>query len=196
MFEMTSSQWLVIASVVNAVTVIALVAITAWYAYSARRQANATEGIARTAEAQARAAEAQARAAEQSALLLLEQIKNQNESARDLIGMSLESAKLNIANWVGKLGGGSFPELPASVEIAPSIFQAAVERAQGIDPEVAKYMLAALHHMNSARMELEIVRTTSKNHPGTWQSKVSFAIQELGVANEKVLAAQRRLTSS
>ncbi len=174
-YRVAGLNWLTIATVVNAITVVALAIITRQYAASAKRQADAAEGQARASSAQANAAQSQATAAQAQASaalrtleVLAQRAQDELTSARRTISAAIESGLRHIEFWADP------PKLvtlavrravPSDVYVVPANAAAAVEAAGKHVPNLVSDLGAAFDNLRFAEMRIESLRSEINDIP-------------------------------
>ena len=157
---MKPESWTAIASVVNAVTVVVLAAVTYWYARSAKRQAAASEAQALAANAQAIASQQQASAAQQQAtaayqslLALRHQLDDAAEIGRAMVETRIVSTLRRIDEWEspGRLETmATEGRLPSNFTLVPADETYLIESARRISRDFAIRLANAFDHLRSA----------------------------------------------
>ena len=189
-----------VAAFANSIAAAVLVFLTSRYVQYTKTQATASVRQSEAAEAQARAAEAQAKAAEAQWLIASEQVKallieNQRKRANSamLAQMSILKAKQSVTSWFGRTAGLSFPVLPPTIEVTPTGFHASIADAAAVDQNAANYMSAAAYYLDSAKTDLDVLRTLQSAEEPVWQEAKIKAFHQLKVANEKLTEADTAL---
>lgn len=172
-FGLDPTEWMAIASVVNAVTVVVLAIITAWYAFSAKRQANAAENQAKAATVQAEAAKSQSLAAHSQATAALETIAalreetfNQRATARQVVLHSIQTAISNIEYWEGQGTLESRAQqraFPQTIALLPSNQSYALDSARMLSHDLASQLNTAFNILGRATSHIESMRVTQQD---------------------------------
>jgi hypothetical protein len=142
-----------VASVVNAVSVVALVCITAYYAEK-------TAEILDESRKARIASETQAAAAQRNLDFLQIQFEEERGLGRTVIQSAIESALSAISYWKQRpvtdfSKGAGFP---APDNLIPASALAAVEHARRISADTARQLSSAFDDLRNAKSEIERVR--------------------------------------
>jgi hypothetical protein len=188
-----------VAAVANSIAAAVLVFLTTKYVKYTKIQATASLRQSEVAEAQARVAEAQAKTAEAQGLIASEQaqalrIENQRKRANSamLAQTNILKAKQSVASWFGRTSGPSFPALPTTIEVTPTGFHASIADAAAVDHVAASYMSAAASCLDSAKTDLDVLRTLQSAEQPVWEAKMK-AFHQLKLASEKLTEADTAL---
>lgn len=157
---MTPESWTAVASVVNAVTVVVLAAITYWYARSANRQAAASELQTAAANAQAKAAQAQARAATEQATAAFQTLATLREQMDDAGQVGKAAVETRIVTTLRRIEEWESPgrletaanqgALAHNFSLIPADEPYLIESARRVSREFALRLTEAFDHLRSA----------------------------------------------
>jgi len=150
MFGFTPNEVMAYAAIANAVLALVLAAITAYYAWHARGQANASRE-------QVAASNRQAEAALKTLDLLLKEKEQQRRIDISTVAFQLEAAIHMVDDWRERIESESY-DLPDVIEIRPMNFTSAIPNADRIDQIVAGYMGAALLYVAGAETDIRVMR--------------------------------------
>src|SRR5215472_17327574 len=150
---MQSERIATIAAVVNSLSVVILVAVTAYYAKK-------TADILEESRKARIASESQALAAQHSLDLLRAQLVDQLGIGRAVIESAIESAMSAISYWKQRplTNVSKGPGLPPSGNLVPANALAAVEHARRFSPQAAQELSSAFDDLRSAVSEIERVK--------------------------------------
>jgi len=146
-------DWQIIFSGVNAVFLVILVLITAWYAWSTARILGQ---VSRQTEATVR----QALATEKSLANLQQTIEEQRGIGLTILTSALQSALRGIEHWKNEnlVNLAFLNALPERVALVPEIGRRAVGHARLISPPAAVEMASALDELERCEEQFEIAR--------------------------------------
>jgi hypothetical protein len=199
-FGYTVNEVMAGAAILNVVLVAVLVAITAYYARHAKRQADASKD-------QVAASNRQADAAQKTLDLLLKQTEQQKRIDVSTVRFQLDAAIHMIDDWLERIVSETYNELPDVIEIRPTNFSSSIANADRVDGIVAGYMGASLLYIAAAETDIRImcdktldrcdltsplaISTTQQGYK-KWQGK---AAKNLNIARLKLDEARTRLVA-
>ena len=184
-FGLTVNQVMAYAAIANVVLVLLLAAITTYYAWHAKRQADASQQ-------QVAASNRQADIAQQTLDLLLRQSEQQRQIDLSAVSFNLEAAIHMVDQWQTRMRSDSYPQLPDVIEIRPTNFSSSVANADRFDSIVAGYMGAALLYISEAETNIRILQGANPLSQ-SWLEPREKAANALGVARFKLDSARTRL---
>ncbi len=184
-FGLSINQVMAYAAVANVLLVVILTTINIYYAWYAKRQADASH-------AQVEASNRQAALAEESLVILRKQIDQQHRADTGAITLQLKVAIHAIDDWMRRISGENHPQLPDEVSILSSDFSVATHRATAIDEIVAENMGAAALYILEAENNIRILR----KQPAVWKEVQEKASKNLNVAKYKLNVARARWESA
>jgi hypothetical protein len=187
-FGLTVNEAMAYAAVANVVLVVVLVAINAYYAWQANRQAEASRE-------QVAASNRQADAAQKTLDLLLKQNEQQRRIDMSTVRFQLEAAFVTIDEWRTRLSSDSYPQLPDVIDLRPTNFSSSIANADRIDGIVAGYMIAALSRIEEAETNIRVMRTANPALPQSWLHPRDKAAYSLNIARFKLDEARTRLVA-
>jgi len=164
-FGLTANEVMAYAAMVSALLAVVLAAITAYYAWYARCQADASKE-------QVAAANRQADAAQRTLDLLLKEKEQQRRNNIATTSFQLAAALHMVDDWRGRIEKESF-DLPDVIEMRPTNFNTAVATAERIDQVVSGYIGAALLYIAKAETDVRIMR--DKDFSQSVDSPLAFA---------------------
>jgi hypothetical protein len=184
LFGLTVNEVMAYAAIANVVLVLVLIIITTFYAWHAKRQADASgEQVA--------ASNRQTEIAQRTLDLLLRNNEQQRRIDIAVVSIQLAAAIHMIDRWQTRLASDSFPVLPDVIELQPTNFSSSVANADRIDGTVAGYMGAALLYIAEAETNIRVMRTL----PQMWREPCKKAAEDLNVARFKFEQAKSRLSA-
>ena len=187
-FGLTVNEVLAYAAIANVVLVLLLAGITTYYAWHAKRQADASQQ-------QVAASKRQADIAQQTLNFLLRQTEQQRQIDVSTVSFNLEAAIHMVDQWQTRMRSDGYPQLPDVIEIRPTNFSSSVATADRFDSIVAGYMGAALLYISEAETNIRIMRGANPALPQSWLEPREKAANALGVARFKLDSARTRLRS-
>ena len=185
-FGLTVNEVMAYAAIANVVLVLLLAAITTYYAWHAKRQADASQQ-------QVAASNRQADIAQQTLNLLLRQTEQQRQIDVSTVSFNLEAAIHMVDQWQTRMRSDGYPQLPDVIELRPTNFSSSVANAERFDSIVAGYMGAALLYISEAETNIRIMRGANPAVPQSWLEPREKAANALGVARFKLDSARTRL---
>ena len=185
-FGLTANEVLAYAAIANVVLVLLLAAITTYYAWHAKRQADASHQ-------EVAASKRQADIAQQTLDLLLRQTEQQRQIDLSTVSFNLEAAIHMVDQWQTRMRSDSYPQLPDVIELRPTNFGSSIANAEKFDSIVAGYMGAALLYISEAETNIRIMRGANPALPQSWLKPREKAANALGVARFKLDSARTRL---
>ena len=185
-FGLTVNEALAYAAIANVVLVLLLAGITTYYAWHAKRQADASQQ-------QVAASKRQADIAQQTLNLLLRQTEQQRQIDVSTVSFNLEAAIHMVDQWQTRMRSDGYPQLPDVIEIRPTNFSSSVASADRFDSIVAGYMGAALLYISEAEANIRIMRGANPSLPQSWLEPREKSANALGVARFKLDSARTRL---
>jgi hypothetical protein len=199
-FGFTVNEVMAGTAILNVVLVTVLVAITAYYARHARRQADASKD-------QVAASNRQADAAQKTLDLLLKQSEQQRLADVSTVRFQLEAAIHMVDDWLERIRSEIYNELPDVIEIRPTNFSSSLSNADRLDSSVAMYMGAGQLYIAAAETDIRVmcdkvlercdltsplaISTTQQSYK-EWHDR---AVRNLNVARFKLDAARTRLAA-
>jgi hypothetical protein len=185
-FGLTVNEVMAYAAIANVVLVLLLAAITTYYAWHGKRQADASSQ-------QVAASKRQADIAQQTLDLLLRQTEQQRQIDLSTVSFNLEAAIHMVDQWQTRLRSDSYPQLPDVIELRPTNFSTSMANADRVDGIVAGHMGAALLYISEAEMNIRIMRGANPAFPPSWLEPRERAAKALNVARFKLDSARTRL---
>ena len=176
-------------AVANVLLVLLLTAINIYYAWHAKRQADASR-------AQVDASNRQAALAEESLVILRKQIDQQYRVDLATVTLQLKVAIHVIDDWLKRIGGESPPQLPDEISILSNDFSGATHRANAIDEIVAENMGAAALYIVEAEHNIRILRAAQPHQSAVWKAVQEKAAKSLNIAKYKLNVARARWESA
>ena len=184
-FGLSSNQVMAYAAVANVMFVLVLAGINVYYAWHAKRQADASS-------AQVATSSRQAEIAGETLSILRKQIDQQHAADMATVILQLRVAIHTIEDWLKRIGSDTFPQLPEEIKILPADFSIATQRAHAFDQIVAENMGAASLYIVEAQTDLGILRSGEVAQPERWKQMRDKAINDLNVAKYKLNVARTR----
>ena len=185
-FGLTVNEVMAYAAIANVVVVLLLAAITTYYAWHAKRQADASHQ-------EVAASKRQADIAQQTLDLLLRQTEQQRQIDLSAVSFNLEAAIHMVDQWQTRMRSDSYPQLPDVIEIRPTNFCSSIANAEKFDSIVAGYMGTALLYITEAEVNIRIMQGANPALPQSWLNSREKAANALGVARFKLDSARTRL---
>ena len=186
MFGLTANEVLAYAAIANVVVVLLLAGITTYYAWHAKRQADASQQ-------EVAASKRQADIAQQSLDILLKQTEQQRQIDLSTVRFNLEAAVHMVDQWQTRMRSDAYPQLPDVIEIRPMNFSSSIVNADRVDGIVAEYMGAALLYISEAETNIRVIHGANPALLQGWLQPREKAINALGVARFKLDSARTRL---
>jgi hypothetical protein len=181
-FGLSPNQVMAYTAVANVLLVVVLTGINIYYAWHAKRQADASRE-------QVSASTRQAETAAETLSLLRKQIEQQHRADRASVTLQLKVAIHVIEDWLKRIVADKHPQLPDQISILPADFNLATQRANSIDPIVAENMGAASLYVTEAETNIKILRTRQEGAGKDMQEK---ATSNLNIAKYKLSVARTR----
>ncbi len=196
-FGLSANQVQAYAAVGNVLLATVLAAITCYYAWHAKRQADASKDLLNSSNRQADAAQ-------KTLGLLLKEKEQQRKVDTSAAAFQIQAAIEMIDDWRRRIQSESF-DLPDVIQMCPMNFASTMSGAERIDEIVAGYMGAALLYLEKAQTDALVLRTKEINQGAsiiefnqinaTRKRLQERAGSNLNVARFKLLEAQTRLAS-
>jgi len=184
-FGLSVNQIQAYAAVANVLLVVALTAINVYYAWYAKRQADATR-------AQVDVSHRQAEIAEQSLSLLRQQMDVQRTADVGTVSLQIKVATHTIEDWLKRIASDTYPQLPDEIHILADDFSMAIQRANAIDHIVAQNLGAAAVYAGEAETNLSVLKTRDPAQAQNWKEMRDKAASNLNVARYKLNVARAR----
>ena len=184
-FGLSVNQVMAYAAVANVLLVIVLAAINVYYAWHARRQADASHE-------QVVASTRQAEIAAETLAILRKQLEQQRTADLATVTLQLKVAIHTVEDWLKRIASEGYPQLPDEIRILPADFSIATQRANAIDPIVAENMGAASLYGGEAENNLRILRSRNPSEPTTWKAMQEKATKNLNNVRYKLSVARTR----
>jgi cell division protein FtsL len=184
-FGLSVNQVMAYAAVANVLLVIVLAAINVYYAWHARRQADASHE-------QVVASTRQAEIAAETLAILRKQLEQQRTADLATVTLQLKVAIHTVEDWLKRIASEGYPQLPDEIRILPADFSIATQRANAIDPIVAENMGAASLYSGEAENNLRILRSRNPAEPATWKAMQEKATKNLNNVRYKLSVARAR----
>jgi hypothetical protein len=188
-FGLSVNEVMAYTAVANVLLVVVLTAINIYYAWHAKRQADASR-------AQVEISIRQAGIAEESLAILRKQIEQQHRADLATVTLQLKVAIHAIDDWMKRIGGESYPQLPNEIRILSDDFSVATHRANALDEIVAENMGAAALYIVEAENNLRILRARQADQPEGWKDVQEKASKSLNIAKYKLNVARTRWESA
>lgn len=185
-FGLSVNQVMAYAAVANVLLVVVLTSINIYYAWHAKRQADA-------AKAQVETASRQQEIAAETLAILRKQIDQQRTADLATVALQLKVAIHTVEDWIKRIGSGAFPQLPDEIKILSPDFSIATQRANVMDPIVAENMGGASLYAGEAETNLRILRAANPAQPQSWKEMQEKATENLNKAKYKLNVARTRL---
>ena len=184
-FGLSVNQVMAYAAVANVLLVLVLAAINIYYAWHAKRQADASRE-------QVAASTRQAEIAAETLSILQKQMGQQRAADLATVNLQLKVAIHTIEDWLKRIGSDAYPQLPDEIRILSADFSIATQRANAIDEIVAENMGAAALYAGEAETNIRILRTGSPPQIETWKAMQEKATKNLNIAKYKLSVARTR----
>jgi|HubBroStandDraft_4_1064222.scaffolds.fasta_scaffold302162_2 hypothetical protein len=188
-FGLSVNEVMAYAAVANVLLVVVLTSINIYYAWHAKRQADASS-------AQVETSNQQREIAAETLSILRKQIEQQRTADRATVGLQLKVAIHTIEDWIKRIGSVTLPQLPDEIRILPGDFSIATQRANAIDPIVGENMGAASLYSGEAETNIRILRSGNPAKPETWKEMQDKATNNLNIAKYKLNVARTRWEST
>jgi cell division protein FtsL len=187
-FGLTVNEVMAYAAVANVLLVVILAAVNVYYAWHSKRQADASR-------AQVETSNRQAQIAEETLGILRKQIDQQRTADLGTVTLQLKVAIHTIEDWLKRIGSDNYPQLPEDIQVLPSDFSLATQRANAMDHIVAENMGAASLYAGQAETNLNILRGCNPGQEQAWREMQAKAKKNLDVAKYKLNVARTRWDS-
>ena len=184
-FGLSVNQVMAYTAVANVLLVVILTSINIYYAWHAKRQADASR-------AQVDASNRQAAIAEESLSILRQHMETQHRADLATITLQLKVAIHSIEDWIKRISGNNQPQLPDQISILSDDFRVATNRANAIDEIVAENMGAATLYIDQAENHIRILRNSQSHHAAAWKEMQEKATKSLSIAKYKLNVARAR----
>jgi hypothetical protein len=185
-FGLTVNEVMAYAAIANVVLVLLLAAITTYYAWHAKREADASHQ-------EVAASKRQADIAQQTLDLLLRQTEQQRQIDKSAVSFNLEAAIHMVDQWQTRIRSDSYRQLPDVIELRPTNFSSSIANAEKFDSIAAGYMGAAMLFISEAETNIRVMRCANPALPQSWRQPREKAANALGVARFKLDSARTRL---
>jgi hypothetical protein len=185
-FGLSINEVMAYAAIANVVLVLLLAVIATYYAWHAKRQADASHQ-------ELAASKRQADIAQQTLDLLLRQTEQQRQIDLSAVSFNLEAAIHMVDRWQTRMRSDSYPQLPDVIELRPTNFSSSIANAEKFDSIVAEYMGAALLYISEAEINIRVIHGANPALPQSWLTPSEKAANALGVARFKLDSARTRL---
>jgi hypothetical protein len=162
-----------------------LTAINIYYAWHAKRQADASRE-------QVAASTRQADVAAETLNILRKQIDQQSRADIATVTLQLKVAIHVIDGWLKRIGSEGYPQLPDEIRILSDDFSLAMQRANAIDQIVAENMGAASLYVVEGETNIRILRNRQPDQPASWKDVQEKATKSLNIAKYKLNVARAR----
>jgi hypothetical protein len=148
---------------INAVSVVVLVGVTAYYAWTTRKILRESEKMRIAAEKQATASAGQANAAFATLDLLRQQFEDLQGLGASIVRTTIDSAVEQIAQWKKLDIKSNFISAEAypAPELVPKNSQGALEHARRVSDECVTLLRSAFDDLSAAQIQIEILRKGS-----------------------------------
>jgi hypothetical protein len=183
------NQVMAYAAIANVTLVLVLTTINVYYAWLAKRQADASS-------AQVDSSSRQREIAAETLSILRKQIEQQRTADLATVGLQLKVAIHTIEDWLKRIGSVAFPQLPDEIRILPADFSIATQRANAIDPIVGENMGAAALYAGEAETNIRILRSGNPAKPESWKEMQDKATNNLNIAKYKLNVSRTRWEST
>jgi len=185
-FGLTVNKVMAYAAIANVGLVLVLAAINTFYAWHAKRQADASRE-------QVAASNRQAEVAQKTLDLVLREKALQRQIDLSAVIFQVAASIQTIDLWQNRITVSSYPQLPDVIELRTADFSRSIASAEGIDGIVAGYMKAALLYIAEAETNIRVIRNANHAQPQSWQQPRDRAAYNLNVARFKLDEANTRL---
>ena len=183
-FGLSVNQVMAYAAVANVLLVLVLTVINIYYAWHARRQADASRE-------QVAVSSRQAVTAADTLSILQKQMDQQRISDLATVTLQLKVAIHTVEDWLKRIGSEQ-PQLPDEIRILSTEFSIATHRANAIDQIVAENMGAASLYVGEAETNIRLLRNRNTAQPQTWKQNQEKATNNLNIAKYKLSVARTR----
>jgi cell division protein FtsL len=187
-FGLSVNEIMAYAAVANVLLVLVLTAINVYYAWHAKRQADASS-------AQVETSNRQREIAAETLSILRKQIDQQRTADLATVALQLKVAIHTVEDWIKRIGSSGFPQLPDEIRILSTDFSIATQRANSIDPIVGENMGGASLYAGEAETNIRILRTGDPAKPESWKQMQDKATNNLNIAKYKLNVARTRWES-
>ena len=185
-FGLSLNQVMAYAAVANVLLVVVLAGVNIYYAWHAKRQADASHEQVATFNRQAEIAA-------DTLSILRKQMDQQRTVDLATVALQLKVAIHTTEEWIKRIDADGDPRLPDDIRILPADFGIATQRANGIDQIVAENMGGASLYIVEAETNLKILRSEG-TESGSQLSKdiLEKASKSLNKAKYKLNVARMR----
>jgi cell division protein FtsL len=187
-FGLSVNEIMAYAAVANVLLVLVLTAINVYYAWHAKRQADASS-------AQVETSNRQREIAAETLSILRKQIDQERTADLATVALQLKVAIHTVEDWIKRIGSSGFPQLPDEIRILSTDFSIATQRANSIDPIVGENMGGASLYAGEAETNIRILRTGDPAKPESWKQMQDKATNNLNIAKYKLNVARTRWES-
>jgi hypothetical protein len=187
-FGLSVNEIMAYAAVANVLLVLVLTTINVYYAWHAKRQADASS-------AQVDTSNRQREIAAETLSILRKQIDQQRTADLAIVALQLKVALHTVEDWLKRISSTTFPQLPDEIRILSTDFSIATQRANAIDPIVGENMGGASLYAGEAETNIRILRTGSPSKPESWKEMQDKATKNLNIAKYKLNVARTRWES-
>jgi cell division protein FtsL len=187
-FGLSVNEVMAYAAVANVLLVLVLTAINVYYAWHAKRQADASS-------AQVDTSNRQKEIAAETLSILRKQIDQQRTADLATVALQLKVAMHTVEDWIKRIGSSAFPQLPDEIRILSAEFSIATQRANAIDPIVGENMGGASLYAGEAETNIRILRSGNPAKPESWKEMQDKATKNLNIAKYKLNVARTRWES-
>jgi hypothetical protein len=146
---------------VNAISVVVLVAVTAYYAWTTRKILRESEKMRKVAEKQAASAESQASAAFATLDHLRQQVADLQGLGKSIVRTAIDSVVRSIEDWKKLDIKSNFviaESFPPPTGLIPEDAQTVLEHARRISENCVMLLTSAFDDLRTAQSEIEILR--------------------------------------
>jgi len=151
---------------VNAISVVVLVLVTAYYAWTTRKILNESVKMRKAAEKQAIAGDSAASAAFATLHHLREQVEDLQGLGKSIVLTTADSLIRRIEDWEKldiKANFGIASAFPSPDDLVPEHSQVIIEHARRISSDCAIAMSAAIDDLRSAKGQIETLRGVTRD---------------------------------
>lgn len=184
-FGLSVNEIMAYAAVANVLLVLVLTSINTYYAWHAKRQADASRDQVNTFNRQAEIAAA-------TLSILRKQIDQQHRADMATVTLQLKVGIHVIEDWLKRIASDRNPQLPDQIVILPSDFSNATQRANALDQIVAENMGAASLYVTEAETNIRILRDKYQAQADGWKEVQDRALNNLNIAKYKLNVARTR----
>ena len=185
-FGLSVNEVMAYAAVANVLLVVVLTTINIYYAWHAKRQADASS-------AQVDTSNRQKEIAAETLAILRKQLEQQRTADLATVALQIKVAIHTLEDWIKRIGSTSFPQLPDEIRILSPDFSIATQRANTIDPIVGENMGGASVYAGEAETNIRILRAGDPAKPQSWKEMQDKATENLNKAKYKLNVARTRL---